>query len=158
MRSNFEDVSNPNSLTKKFWSYVKSSSNTSRIPDVVSCNGRFRSDSTDKANLFNDFFCEQFSRPSLYNIDIDFNRSSPFNEFRIDFRTVRLILKALNANKSYGPDGISGKILKKCHFSLAYPLSILFNLSFNLGQIPSEWKLANVVPVHKKGEKSMAEN
>ena len=68
------------------------------------------------------------------------------------------ILKSLNANKSHGPDGISGKILKKCHFSLAYPLSILFNLSFNLGQIPSEWKLANVVPVHKKGEKSMAEN
>ena len=31
-------------------------------------------------------------------------------------------------------------------------------MSFNLGQIPQEWKLANVVPVHKKGDKSMVEN
>jgi len=158
MRSNFDDTSNPNSLTKKFWSYVKSSSNTSRIPDIVSCKGRFRSEPIDKANLFNNYFCEQFSRQSHYDIDVDFNHDSFLNDFRIDFRTVRSILKSLNANKSYGPDGISGKILKKCHFSLAYPLSILFNLSFNLGQIPKEWKLANVVPVHKKGDKSLVEN
>ena len=158
MRSNFEDASNPKCLSKKFWSYVKSSSNTSRIPDVISCKGRFRSEPTDKANLFNDYFCEQFSRPSLYDIDIDYNRDSFFNNFRIDFRSVRSILKFLNANKSFGPDGISGKILKKCHFSLAYPLSILFNLSFNTGKIPDEWKLANIIPVHKKGDKSLVEN
>ena len=122
MRSNFEDASNPNCLTKKFWSYVKSSSNTSRIPDVISCKGRFRMDPTDKANLFNDYFCDQFSRPSLYDIDIDYNRDNFFGHFRIDYRSVRSILKSLNANKSFGPDGISGKILKKCYFSLAYPV------------------------------------
>ena len=32
MRSNFCDPSSPNALTKKFWLYVKSNSNTSRIP------------------------------------------------------------------------------------------------------------------------------
>ena len=35
MRSNLCDPSNPNALTKKFWSYVKSNSNTSRIPTNV---------------------------------------------------------------------------------------------------------------------------
>ena len=36
MRANFDDEFNPNALNKKFWSYVKSSSNTSRIPDKIS--------------------------------------------------------------------------------------------------------------------------
>ena len=34
----------------------------------------------------------------------------------------------------------------------------LVNSSFNLGQIPSDWKTANIVPVHKKGDKSNIEN
>ena len=78
MRSNFEDESNPNCLSKKFWSFVKSNSNSSRIPDTMSYNDRFRSAPADKANLFNDFFCDQFSEQSLYNIDIDYNRHDPF--------------------------------------------------------------------------------
>ena len=49
-------------------------------------------------------------------------------------------------------------VLKKCALSLAYPLSILFNISFSTGQIPTDWKSANVVLVHKKGDKTNVEN
>ena len=45
-----------------------------------------------------------------------------------------------------------------CAATLAYPLTKIFNLSFNLGQIPSDWKYANIVPVHKKGDKNNIEN
>ena len=45
-----------------------------------------------------------------------------------------------------------------CAATLAYPLTKIFNLSFNLGQIPSDWKSANIVPVHKKGDKNNIEN
>ena len=76
MRSNFDDTSNLNIITKKFWSYVKSSSNTSRIPDVVSHSECFKSTAIDKANLFNKYFCDQFSSPSHYNIDIDFDQDN----------------------------------------------------------------------------------
>ena len=34
----------------------------------------------------------------------------------------------------------------------------MFNLSFVTGSIPNEWKLASVVPVHKKDEKGSVEN
>ena len=158
MRSNFDDDSCPNNITKKFWSYVKSSSNTARIPDSVSYNDRFRTTPKDKANIFNEFFCNQFSMPSSYDIHISDYDNDPFEAFSIHFRTIRTILKSLNSNKSQGPDGINGKILKHCAYSLAYPLSLLFNLSFSTGQIPHEWKLANIVPVHKKGDKSHVEN
>ena len=41
---------------------------------------------------------------------------------------------------------------------LCEPLSILINLSIKNGRIPREWKLANVVPVFKKGSKSFPGN
>ena len=31
------------------------------------------------------------------------------------------------------------------------PLSIIFKLSYNTGILPADWKIANIVPVHKKG-------
>ena len=68
------------------------------------------------------------------------------------------MLAKINSNKAGGPDAIYGKILKNCAVSLAYPLSILFRISYNTGCIPREWKLANVVPVHKKGAKENVEN
>ena len=49
-------------------------------------------------------------------------------------------------------------VLRNCAASLAKPLSLLFNTSYNTGCIPAEWKLALVVPVHKKGEKGCVDN
>ena len=68
------------------------------------------------------------------------------------------MLKSINVNKACGPDGLSGKILKNCCGSLAYPLSLLYRISYNSGIIPQEWKMANVVPVYKKGSKISVEN
>ena len=64
----------------------------------------------------------------------------------------------INSNKACGPDAIHGKLLKYCAGSLCHPFSLLFTLSYNTGYIPREWKLANVVPVHKKGSKDNVEN
>ena len=49
-------------------------------------------------------------------------------------------------------------MLKNCAASIAYPLYIIFNKSFHTGFIPNDWKLANVVPVFKKGDKALVEN
>ena len=64
----------------------------------------------------------------------------------------------INSNKAHGPDGIHGKILKNCAASLAYQLSLMFQISYNTGCIPKEWKIAHIVPVHKKGSKDNIEN
>ena len=67
-------------------------------------------------------------------------------------------LNDLNPNKAPGPDGIHARILKVCAVNLAHPLSVMFNLSYRSGCIPSDWKDANAVPVFKKGSKCKAEN
>ncbi len=41
---------------------------------------------------------------------------------------------------------------------IAPSLRVLYNKSLNVGVLPDKWKLANVVPVHKHGEKSHVEH
>ncbi len=157
MEENFEDSENRNLINKKFWSHVKSKSNSHRIPEAVSYGDRIRSDPQGQCELFNDFFSDQFSGASDYSIDIDFSND---HLFEIDFNYDKIVglLLSLNPNKAQGPDNIHGKILKNCAPSLAFPLSIFFELSYTSGCIPSEWKMANVVPIHKKGSKSDVSN
>ena len=118
---------------------------------------RFRSKSSEKAKLFNSYFYEQFSGPSNYNTHISWSNDQTFD---IDFNRnrVRKLLSSVNSNKASGLDGIHGKILKNCSESLAYPLSLIFKISYNTGSLPKEWKLANVVPIHKKGSKDDIKN
>ena len=85
----------------------------------------------------------------MYSIPINF-RDDQSKTFSMSHHDIRVLLNKLNSNKAPGPDGISGKVLKNCASSIAYPITLLFNMSFSQGQIPGEWKLANVVPVLKK--------
>ena len=41
---------------------------------------------------------------------------------------------------------------------LCGPLAYLFNYSLSLGKIPTKWKEANVLPIFKSGENTLADN
>ena len=157
MRDNLSDEDDTAFITKKFWSHVKATSNSHRIPESMYFKNQIRSDAGHKANLFNTFFSEQFSDASHYDIPIDFHSDSNF-DISFCHRKIRKLLSKINSNKAQGPDGIHGKILKNCAVGLAYPLSLLFTLSYNTGYLPREWKVAHVVPVFKKGCKDNVEN
>ena len=152
------DDNNSNSITKKFWSYVKSKSNSHRIPEHVFLHGTFKSNAADQVELFNTHFYNQFSEPSIYNVDVRHVGLEDPTDIDINHVRIRKILLKLNANKAQGPDGIHGKILKICAINISYPLSLLFKLSYRSSSLPDEWKLAHVVPVHKKGSKANVEN
>ncbi|KAL5253133.1 hypothetical protein ACHWQZ_G015785 [Mnemiopsis leidyi] len=152
MRDNLYNSEDPALITKKFWSHVKSFSKSHRLPECMHLNDTFRNSPKDKAELFNNYFYQQFSTPSRYDIDIDWSNDQLFD---IDFSPERIIslLKEVNPNKASGPDGIHGQVLKHCARSLAHPLSVIFTLSYNSGCVPKDWRTANVVPVFKKGSK-----
>ena len=157
MRDNLYNHDDPALITKKFWSHVKANSKSHRIPDSIHLKGTYRSVPKEKCDLFNEYFFDQFSGASNYGVPIDWLNDDAFD---IDFAPskVERLLRKVNSNKACGPDGIHGKILKNCATSLSIPLSLLFSLSYNTGSIPNEWKMANVVPVHKKGSKDNVEN
>ena len=58
-------------------------------------------------------------------------------------------LLALDPNKASGPDNIPARILKLTANQIAPSVCRLFNLSLQLGVMPTAWKEANITPVEK---------
>ena len=56
------------------------------------------------------------------------------------------VLKKLYPNKAHGHDQICGKAICK-------PLHSIFSSCIEPGIFPTEWKMAKVVPVHKRDDK-----
>ena len=71
---------------------------------------------------------------------------------------IQTLLQNLNANKAPGPDGIHPLVLKHCSYKLALILKVIFRQSLNTGNIPSDWLLANVISVYKRGSKNLPVN
>ena len=67
---------------------------------------------------------------------------------------VHHIIKTFKNNKSPGADNIGPKILKEIAHEVIPPLTYIFNLSFSTGVVPDSLKLAKVIPIYKKGDKS----
>ena len=63
------------------------------------------------------------------------------------------IISHLDPNKAHGQDMLSIWMIKLCGNSICKPVSIIFNDGLNEVKFPHEWKKANVVPLHKKGNK-----
>ena len=64
----------------------------------------------------------------------------------------------VSTTSSSGDDGISHKMLRGVSKSVSKPLCILMNRSYEEGIFPDIWKIANVIPIFKKGDKSQPSN
>ena len=76
-------------------------------------------------------------------------------EYTIDPEEVR---KKLNAAKSSGPDNPHSKTLKELSEALDKPLQILYQNTLTKGNMPDEWKHANVTCILKKGDTNKQNN
>ncbi|KAJ7405714.1 hypothetical protein WISP_138172 [Willisornis vidua] len=56
----------------------------------------------------------------------------------------------LHPYTSMGPDGIHLRILKELADVITKPLMMIFEWSWESGEIPTDWKLVNIVSVFKK--------
>ena len=72
--------------------------------------------------------------------------------------SVEEILVALNPNKAAGPDGVETKLLKECAEEMAPILCDIFRKSMEEGEVPSMWREAHIIPIHKKGSRAIMAN
>jgi len=106
------------------------------------------------------FFSSVFTVENDKDIPV-FNCSKPtgsLTSIDISMEDMEKALKSLNVAKSPGPDKIHPRVLKELHKELAKPLVKLFNLSLNSGVVPQAWKVAEVRPIFKKGDKKTPGN
>ncbi|CAM5085429.1 unnamed protein product [Eretmochelys imbricata] len=63
------------------------------------------------------------------------------------------LFRKLDVHKSMEPDALHPRVLKELVDVIAEPLAIIFENSWRSGEVPEDWKKANVVPIFKKGKK-----
>jgi hypothetical protein len=67
-------------------------------------------------------------------------------------KIIRKILAAIGKNKSVGPEGISGEILKLGGEAMIPYLARLLDVTVNNAAIPRDWINAIVVPIYNGGD------
>jgi len=141
----------------KLFKFANNKMKSKRIPNTLTYNDVTLKESKDIANGFSSFFKknmlpETVPVPQTYSTDMNI-------PFTIVLREdIQRELEAVQCNKSVGSDPIPSKIVKLCAAELSHPLYILFNQIFLHKIFPSQWKVAHVTPVFKKGKKSKVEN
>ncbi|PKU47454.1 hypothetical protein llap_2277 [Limosa lapponica baueri] len=53
-------------------------------------------------------------------------------------------------HKSMGLDGIHPRVLRELVGELTKPLSIIYQQSWSTGEVPEDWRVANMTPIYKK--------
>ena len=160
---------------KRFWSTLKLKSKHRGIPEVISmatgpsedpaADGRriHASSPTEIVDLFNRYFVSVFTSDPVTCKSVDEEDAGPNVDLTLSDLTLTVsqvldVLANLDASKATGPDEIPARILKETAHEIASSLCELFNKSLRLGPVPTDWKLANVIPVFKKDSKKHAEN
>ena len=86
------------------------------------------------------------------------NLNSQTKVYYFSSSNIAKIITHLDPNKAHDHDMLSIRMIKLCGNSICKPLSMIFNDCLDEGKFPHEWKKANVVPVHKKGNKQSLKN
>ena len=144
---------------KNWWKIVrqfmkKKGINSDTIPPLT-VNVKTYYSNTEKANVFNDFFvnhCKLENEDSPLP-DTVINDAFEINEIILNVLEVKEIIKHLDSSKASGPDLIHNKLLIASAEVISIPLTAFFNRCLFEGKFPQPWKLANVMPIHKKGSK-----
>ena len=140
----------------EFYKYVKRrQGNRENIPVIKDHNGRLITDPIAKAISLNSYYASLFSRESN-NPQIPSEESG--KPFTISINNIRKLLSAIGRNKTVGPDGIPGEILKLGGEAMIPYLTRLLYITLNYNAIPGDWIKAIVVPAYKGGDRSVVEN
>ena len=130
------------------------------IPPLL-FNGAFVTDFEEKAKIFNSFFAKQctlVSNSGALPSEFTYMTEKCIQSITFSESDLIKIIKTLDVNKAHGHDNILVRMIKFCTNPVAHPLTLIFQNSMATGTFPTQWKRANIVPIHKKNDKQIVSN
>lgn len=117
------------------------------------------------AKAFNTYFSTVASRmaadirPTNILYDTFLPEPVPFSFF-LKPTTEQEIIEVIKKLKTTSPghDEISIKVIKECAVEISAFLKFFINKCFQVGYFPKQLKIAKIIPIHKKGDKSVNTN
>ncbi|RMC16199.1 hypothetical protein DUI87_08413 [Hirundo rustica rustica] len=144
---------------KSFYKYISGKrKGKTNLCSLLDAGGNLVAADEEKAEVPNSFFasvlsgktaCPQDSCPPGLVDGVREQNGPPV----IQEEAVRELQSCLDVHKSMGPDGIHPRAMRELADELAKLLSIIYQQSWLTNEVPDDWKLANVKPIHKKGER-----
>ena len=151
----FESNIAKNGNKRPFNAYIKSKTKSRDNVGPLKVGDRYITDNEQMATILNASFSSVFSNENLSDIPQCqyLSGNQLISHIRFTPEKVAKKIRKLKVSSSSGPDGISSRFLTDNIASLALPLSVIFNKSFQSGVVPVDWRTANVTPIFKKGSK-----
>ena len=153
--------------SKKFWKNIQNvlpnNKNGSRVFfDLLDKDSNTPVRTEDTANFINSFFTG--IGPKLarqYDTRWDYtgvNTDKTLANIRTNIDEVMKLCNDINIDKSSSILNLSSEILRDAFLALPEKLVELFNLSFELSEVPDEWKIAKVTQLPKAGKSNDVSN
>ena len=150
---------------KLLYKYLNSQQSVKEsIRALKTINGDLTQKPREIANQLNKYLQDIFiivEEGELPHFTVEFNENhSKFDldPNEISYEVIVDNLKNLNPNKACGPDNMHPFLLKHCAEAFAIPLTLIIRASLTNSQLPVQFKSANITPLFKKGNKTLASN
>ena len=107
-------------------------------------------DDKESSKKFAHFFHSAFTYDDCQTTKLDdYQLNSKLSDIVFNTYEIIIALKNYSDSLSLGPDSLSAYFLKRICSSIALPLSIIYQKSFNTVTLPNVWKTVTVIPVYK---------
>ena len=145
--------------SKNFWRYMKSMRKDHTGVAPLKSPAGLASDARDKAEILNHQFMSVFTREDTTTLPE--KEPSPYPampNIQISVFGVQKLLMKIAPKKASGPDLLPARFLKEMAEPVSPILAFIYQQSLDQGEVPHDWREANVSPVFKKGDKGQAVN
>lgn len=140
-----------NSNPKKFWRTIS----PAREANTITLHGtdNIPIPSADCPTVFNTFFSSVFTQEDYSNVptfsDLDAAYMEPIT---ITVEGIVSLISNLKISTSAGIDNINSKILKNTLAISSQILCHIFQQSLTSGELPADWLVGKIIPIHKTGD------
>ena len=130
------------------------------VTNVMDASGKLTETENETATALNTYYHSVFTKDDSEDPIPTFQDQTQeqISDITVSVEMVEEILVSLNANKAAGPDGVENRILKECAEEMSPSLQTIFRRSIDQGEVPGQWKVAHIVPIHKGGSKAIMAN